>query len=1517
MRQKITLICSRAAMMLLVMMLTSVSAWADGVDYIDADGTVKNTATDDINGNDTPTVINSNNKPTTFSTGWYVVTGNVVYTGRVTFNNNVHIILADGATMSIGTSTNRISDKGIDSGSTLIIYGQSTDATTMGTLSIYTNGYDGIYSNGSLIINGGHVIVNTVGSDSNAFRINNITINNGTVEASTTGFYAFGIKTDYNITINNGHVTTTTTGSDAYAIRSINGNFYYNGGNVTTSTADGYAIDADGSCNFNWSSATDQIAIGSKGLYTNGNVIFSKVMGDGSGNFYNSTLSSSAINALKGKTLRPAFTVTYNLNSGTNNASNPAFFAAGNAAINLAAPTRSGYDFGGWYDNEGLMGTALTTIAANTTTNVELWAKWTAHALINHPAAPATCTTAGNNEYWECTVCGKYFSDAQGTTEIAANKVEVAALGHTLNQHPAVAATCTTAGNNEYWECSNCHKYFSDAAGTNEIIADSWVVSALGHNFVNNECENCHLVRIPYLDESGDTQYCTNFTVLDNTRTSLSAGWYVVNDDITYTSGITLSGNVHIILTDGKTMNIGTSESRISDVGINNGSSLTIYGQSTDATTMGTLSIYTTAKNKYAINTGVITINGGRVTANANGVYAHALKATSTNINGGIVSVTATDIGAFAIYTQGNTVITGGTVEATSTNASAIYARDNGNVTISGGNVIARAGGNAIAGNNLTISGGNVEATTTSGTTPAIYSRGNLALGWTNSTDCIKASNYYVQGTISVASGKAFCDGTTVYSGTISSSDISALAGKTLMPAIICGKTANDNVYWAFNSTTHTMTIAGTGAMKDYDWGDYLPWQSHQFDITTLVVGSGVTSIGGNTFSGYSNLTTLDISETVTKIGCSAFNGCGGLTRVVIPQSVAEIESSVFKNCTNLSEVYVLRTTSVPTLWGEAFKFNKADRKIYVYSNVEAAYETAAAWNSYANDIEPISIPYLDGNGGDQECTSYTILNSVADITGALNNDMLPAGWYVVNDDINYTNKLTLNGDVHIILVNGKTLTVTNTAGDAIRHTGSLNIYGQYHGTGAINATAGNGDVAFNIIGGNLTINDGVITTAGGTGYNVSGSVTINGGSITANHLSGNGIDAGGTVTINDGTVSAHSLYHTIKGSHITINGGVVSAICDDTNGSYAIFAERMEPDPNDMSIEEPVGTITLGCRKTKDYIYATNYYANGSVKIATAQMLTDGATLYSGTFNYQNVSDIAGKTLKLADKCGATANDNVYWAFNSTTHTLNIAGTGAMADYYSADDQPWKNSRSDIQSVVVDNGITNVSMNAFNGCGNLATVAMNCNPCIGAYAFDGIKTGATVTMSLKGKEGETGEYWMTFYKEIYKFEVPATTQIFKASLNGSKITLTELEDDKIVESGQAVVLKSTTEDITLTLTTTESTNNYGFNDLKGVSVPTGRDADGQTFVLNKGSQGIGFYKLKAGKKLDTGKAYLTYTGSLAPEFLGFGDDATSISEIEKMRNVENETFYDLQGRRMAQPTKGLYIVNGKKVVIK
>ena len=71
-----------------------------------------------------------------------------------------------------------------------------------------------------------------------------------------------------------------------------------------------------------------------------------------------------------------------------------------------------------------------------------------------------------------------YVADYEGGTWAKTN----VNIPHSLTKTDAKAATCTEAGNSEYYTCSTCGKYFSDAAGTTEIAANSWVISALGHD---------------------------------------------------------------------------------------------------------------------------------------------------------------------------------------------------------------------------------------------------------------------------------------------------------------------------------------------------------------------------------------------------------------------------------------------------------------------------------------------------------------------------------------------------------------------------------------------------------------------------------------------------------------------------------------------------------------------------------------------------------------------------------------------------------------------------------------------------------------------------------------------------------------------------------------------------------------------------------------------------------------------------------------------------------------------------
>lgn len=72
-----------------------------------------------------------------------------------------------------------------------------------------------------------------------------------------------------------------------------------------------------------------------------------------------------------------SYTISYQLNGGTNHASNPTGYS-GAVDVTLYAPTRTGYDFAGWYTNSSFSGSSVTQIDAGSTGNKTFYAKWKA-----------------------------------------------------------------------------------------------------------------------------------------------------------------------------------------------------------------------------------------------------------------------------------------------------------------------------------------------------------------------------------------------------------------------------------------------------------------------------------------------------------------------------------------------------------------------------------------------------------------------------------------------------------------------------------------------------------------------------------------------------------------------------------------------------------------------------------------------------------------------------------------------------------------------------------------------------------------------------------------------------------------------------------------------------------------------------------------------------------------------------------------------------------------------------------
>ena len=91
-------------------------------------------------------------------------------------------------------------------------------------------------------------------------------------------------------------------------------------------------------------------------------------------------------------------------------------------------------------------------------------------------------------------------------------------------------------------------------------------------------------------------------------------------------------------------------------------------------------------------------------------------------------------------------------------------------------------------------------------------------------------------------------------------------------------------------------------------------------------------------------------------------------------------------------------------------------------------------------------------------------------------------------------------------------------------------------------------------------------------------------------------------------------------------------------------------------------------------------------------------------------------------------------------------------------------------------------------------------------------------------------------------------------------------------------------------------------------------------FILAKPAEVLGFFKVNdSGSWCNAGTAYLKVADGSIPsarDFFALDDETTSIEAV-KAAPVANGEYYNLSGQRVAQPTKGLYIVNGKKLINK
>ena len=114
-----------------------------------------------------------------------------------------------------------------------------------------------------------------------------------------------------------------------------------------------------------------------------------------------------------------------------------------------------------------------------------------------------------------------------------------------------------------------------------------------------------------------------------------------------------------------------------------------------------------------------------------------------------------------------------------------------------------------------------------------------------------------------------------------------------------CGAAAK----WQYLPQTSQLIISGRGACANYTSSARAPW--YYFDITEVIVQSGVTSVGDYSFYQDTSVTSVTLADTVTGLGNYAFSGCTGLESIEIPASIDTVGNYAFSGCTGVETLTI------------------------------------------------------------------------------------------------------------------------------------------------------------------------------------------------------------------------------------------------------------------------------------------------------------------------------------------------------------------------------------------------------------------------------------------------------------------------------------------------------------------------------------------------------------------------------------------------------------------------------------
>lgn len=512
-----------------------------------------------------------------------------------------------------------------------------------------------------------------------------------------------------------------------------------------------------------------------------------------------------------------------------------------------------------------------------------------------------------------------------------------------------------------------------------------------------------------------------------------------------------------------------------------------------------------------------------------------------------------------------------------------------------------------------------------------------------------------------------------------------------------------EDVSWSYNSSTFTLTISGTGKMKNYSLTNR-PWESQEDKITTVIISDGVTSIGDCAFYSFGKVTSITIPDSVTNIGKRAFSSCKVLTAITLPEGITTIREGTFASCTSLTSITI--PANVTTIGSSAFEGCAALASVNISAGVtsilDRAFEgcsslagiTVDANNTvYSSDEFGVLfnkdktelIKYFAGN----TATSYTIPESVKTIDSNAFSNCTNLTSVTISDGVETIGSGAFSGCTGLSSV---TIPASVKTIDSNAFANCTNLT-------------------------DVTISEGV-QTIGNSGF--SGCTSLS--SITIPES---------VTTIKANAFNGTSLYNNTENwennilyidDYLIVANSPISGDLQIKDGTKVIAENAFSGYTGITSVTIPKSLKSIGsgafggCTGLKEVYYSGK--AGDWFRISIGE--NNDAIL--------KVDVLSGPGGEIIVIPGDTTS-NMIWNFDEATGVLKIMGRGAM-EKFESDNRPWESHRLDIKEVIIEDGITTVGNYAFYECDNLVRVTLpNAMTSIGGNAFAGCNSLTDITL--------------------------------------------------------------------------------------------------------------------------------------------------------------------------------------------